>query len=61
MLVSMGATEDDVWRRLLAGQRPADVAGQATHYGSSRTRKSTQSALKPSRQVIFLPSSYVRP
>ena len=34
--------------------RPAAARGR---HGSSRTRTSIHSALKPSRQVIFLPSS----
>jgi hypothetical protein len=31
MLVSMGATEDDAWRRLIAGQKPVNVTGRATY------------------------------
>ena len=30
MLGSMGATEDDGWRRLVAGQKPVNVAGRST-------------------------------
>ena len=30
MLTSMGATEDDEWRRLIAAHGPADVAGRTT-------------------------------
>ena len=31
MLESMGATEDAAWRSLIAGQKPADIAGRATY------------------------------
>ena len=41
--------------------RPAEQACAAAAYSPMRTRSSTQIALKPSRQVIFLPSAYVRP
>ena len=29
MLEGMGATEDDAWRRLIAGQKPVNVAGRS--------------------------------
>ena len=32
MLGSMGATEDDAWRRLVAGQKPVNVAGRSTNH-----------------------------
>ena len=35
--------------------------GLLRHQSRSRTRTSTHNARNPSRQVIFLPSSYVRP
>jgi len=31
MLESMGGTEDAAWRSLIAGKKPADIAGRATH------------------------------
>ncbi len=30
MLESMGVTEDAAWQRLIAGQKPVNIAGRAT-------------------------------
>ena len=39
MFVNMGATEDDAWRRLIASQKPVNVAGRSTKGSSHNNLK----------------------